>query len=116
MPVYFSGISLTTAPGANLLAFPMALGERRIAVFILMRGFVEEIFVGAYGETVHDGRDARNSARNRDRLMRLFFGVHPAGQLDDAFVDRTDVNRALAQRRVVSKSLEHSFLELLISV
>jgi hypothetical protein len=116
VPVDVFGAPLAAPARADLLPVPVPLGERWIAVFIVMRRVVEEIFVGADAKPVHDRGDAWNSARYDDRLMRLVFGVHPARQLDDAVFDGADVDRSLAERRIVSERLEHSLLELLGAV
>ena len=55
----------------------------------------------------------RHSARDHHCLVCLFLGIHPAGELDDSSFDTRDVDRALAQRRVVAECFEDSFIELL---
>src|SRR5437870_9769613 len=45
-----SRVSLTTTTSAELLSFPVSLGERGIAVLVAMRGLVEQVFLGADGE------------------------------------------------------------------
>src|SRR5450759_3808151 len=110
VPVDLLGIALPAAARADLLSFPVAFREPRIAIFIVMCRVVEEIFVGADGEPVHDRGDAGNSPGHNDRLVRLLLRVYRAGELDDAVFDGADVDRALAQRRIVLESLEHSLL------
>ncbi len=116
MPVNLIGTALTAPASANLLAIPMALRERRIAIFIVMCRVVEEIFIGADGEPVHDRGHPGSPTGHDDRLVSFLFRVHRAGELDDAVFHGADVDRALAQRWIVLESLENSLLQRLGAV
>ena len=66
----------------------------------------------ANGETIDDCLDPGDAPSDHYRLLGLVVRIHPAGQLDDSFVDRADVDCALAQYRIVAERLENALFEL----
>ena len=94
----------------------MPLGERLLTILVPVRRFVEAILIGTDDEPIHDRLDSGNSTRHNYCLVCLIVRVHKAGQLDDAILDCTDVDRTLTERRIVSECFEHSFLELFGSI
>ncbi len=89
----------------------MPLGERLLTILVPVRRFVEAILIGTDDEPIHDGLDAGHSSRDDHRLMCFVFRVHPPGELDDSILDGADIDRTLAENRIVSECFQYSFLE-----
>ena len=110
VPIQLTRVALATATGAHVLTFPVSIGWTEIIV--LLRKVVLEILFGANRQAIHDRVNAGNSARDDDGLVGLVRRVHPARELDDAFVESADVDRALAEYRIVAESFEDALFEL----
>ena len=64
MAIYFRRITLSAPTSANLLTFPMTLGESSIAIFVAVRRIIEQFLLGADYEAIDHRLHARHSARD----------------------------------------------------
>ena len=64
MPVRFRGSALATATGSDALTLPLPLGKRGIAVLVAIRQLVVQIFLGPNRQSIYNGLDTWNSARD----------------------------------------------------
>src|SRR5678815_376973 len=106
--------TLATAPRSDLATFPTCFGQRRVAFSNAAGGLLESALFVADRNAIHDRIDAGNAARYGHGMTGLAVVFDPAGQLDHAVVERTDVDGALAENRIVTEGFEDAFLQRLV--
>ena len=106
--VEFSGRTLSSAPGPDILTFPVSFGERRVAVLVPVGCFLQQLLLRSNGKSVDDGLHTRRTAGDDHCLVGFGFRIHPARQLHDPLVDRANIDRTFAQNRIVAERFENA--------
>jgi hypothetical protein len=116
VPIRLGRGTLAAPARTDVRSLPACLGQRRITFFDTARRRFELLLARTDGDSIHDRRDVRNTTSECHGVLRLVLALDPSGELDDSRSQRTDVDRALAEDRVVPEGLEHAILELFVAL
>ena len=116
VPIGLVRRTLAASTRSHALSFPFSATHWRIRVPKSARRLFESTLLIANRDAIDDGPDAWDAARDRDGMLGFVFVLDPAGQLDHSVAERSDVDRAFGEDRVIAESLEDMLFQTLVVI